>query len=591
LKPDASPPRTEGKALTHQGWLLAAVLGLTASAYIGALRFGFVYDDEGQIVGNPYIQFWRHVPRYFISQVWANIFPRLAGNYYRPLFLLWLRLNDAWFGFHPRGWHATVVGLHLIATALVYLIFVKVAKNPPLAAIGALVFGLHPIHAEVVAWVSGATESLGAVFLLGAFLAYLKSREGDTAIWMTLSCVLFALALFSKETEIVLPVFVLGHAWIYGTPSGEVAEGGMRRLIRSVAKTLPYAPVCLFYLFARFLVLHGLGHASVRLGWRSVLLTMPSMVAFYIKKWLLPIRLTEFYDMPYWLGWNFRHVFLPALVVVVLAAVIWLARRRLGPREVAFGALWVVAPLLPVLNASVFPPHDIVHDRYFYLPSVGASFLVALVVDWLARASVVPGKRGVLPVYLAAFLVLGLTLAALTSHEASFWVDDITMFGRAHTLAPLNPIARNDYGVELAALGRDDDARAVFQEALRADPADWAAYFNLGRISYQEKKYPEAEKWLRQAMALNDNAPDVYLSLGLVELRSNRVPESLASMRRAVELRPNDPTYLFAYGVVLAQTGDCVSARAQLRAALEVRPGEGMTQLVLDRCEQLAAPK
>lgn len=591
MKPEASIPRTKGKALPHQGWLLTAVLGLTASAYIGTLRFSFVYDDDGQIIGNSYIQFWRHVPGYFISQVWVHIFPLTAGNYYRPLFLLWLRLNDACFGLNPRGWHATAVGLHLIATLFVYLIFRKLTGNPALSAIGALVFGLHPIHAEVVAWVSGTTESLLAVFFLPAFLTYLKSRDGAPAVWMTLSCFLFGLAIFSKETAIILPALVFGHCWIYGEQSGAAASGAAKRFLKCTRCVLPYVPIALFYLFARFLVLHGLGHVSVRLGWRTVVLTMPSMTAFYIKKWFLPVRLCEFYDMWYWTSFNFWHVFLPALCVVLLIVALWLARRQLGTREVAFGVLWVMLPMIPVLNAAVLPRGELVHDRYFYLPSVGASLLVALAVDWLARASVVPGRRGVLPVYIVAFLVLGGTLAALASHEASFWVNDITLLSRGHTLAPRNLVARNDYAVELSNYGHNDEARALFHQAILSDPTDVSAYFNLARICYQEGKYAEAEQWLRQSLALRTNVADVYLELGLVQLRTNRVSESVASMRRAVELRPNDPTYLFAYGVVLAQNGDCVAARAQLRAALAIRPGEGMTQLVLDRCEQIAAQR
>jgi tetratricopeptide (TPR) repeat protein len=567
---------------------LVAVLSLTAAAYIGTVRFGFVYDDEGQILGNAYIQFWRHVPRYFISQVWSHIFPQLGGNFYRPFFLLWLRVNDACFGLNPKGWHAAALGLHLIATLLVYFIFRKLTANPSLAAMGALIFGLHPIHAEVVAWVSGATESLLAVFFLAGFLAYLKSRDGDSAIWMTVSCIFFALSVFSKETGIVLPTLVFGHAWIYGAPNSQAAESLTRRMLRAVRVSLPYAPVALFYLFARVLVLRGMGHPSNPSSWRTIVFTMPSMMAFYLKKWFLPIRLTEFYDMPYWSGWNFWHVFLPALAVLACAAVLWLSRRWLGTRDLAFGALWVIVPLLPVMDVAVFPVDDTVHDRYFYLPSVGASLIVALVIDRLTRSKAVAAKPRLLPAYILTFLVLGGSLAALTSHESSFWVNDITMFGRAHTLAPKNPIARNNFAVELAALGDNDAARSIFEQAISVDSRDWAAYFNLGRISYQERKYPEAEKWLLQANALNHTAPDVYIDLGLVQLRTNRVPEALASMRRAVELRPNDPTYLFAYGVVLAQSGDCTAARAQFREALDIRPGEGMTQLAMDRCEQIA---
>src|ERR1700690_2824203 len=182
-------PKTESQALLKTGRkqeavIVAAVLIAPVATYIGTLWYNFVYDDDGIIVTNSYIQYWRHVPRYFISQVWAQLFPRAGGNYYRPLFLLWLRVNDAVFGLRPMGWHATAIALHLIVTFLVYLIARKVTNNIPAAGIAALVFGLHPMHAEVVAWVAGATESLCAVFLLGGFLAYLKSREGNGAIWM-----------------------------------------------------------------------------------------------------------------------------------------------------------------------------------------------------------------------------------------------------------------------------------------------------------------------------------------------------------------------------------------------------------------------
>ncbi len=610
-KPKSSPPAPAAKPQLQQGWLLAGILGLTAAAYIATIRFNFVYDDEGQIIGNSYIQFWRHVPKYFISQVWAHIFPQQRGNYYRPLFLLWLRVNDACFGLRPMGWHATAFALHLIATILVYLIFRQMIRNPTVAAMGALIFGVHPIHAEVVAWVSGATESLLAVFFLASFLCYLKSRAGNSAIWITISCIFFGLAVFSKETGIVLPALVFAYAWIYG-PSNEVeSKNGAAaasqawpqrlalRFLRSLRVTLPYWPIALFYLFARVLVLHGFGHPTIKLGWRTVLCTMPSMVAFYVKKWFLPIRLTEFYDLFYYSGWNFWHVFLPALSVAGVALALWLFRRKLGPREVAFCALWMLVPILPVLDAGILPSNDIVHDRYFYLPTLGAALLVALAIDRLLRFATAPAESKTLvalnskfvSAYLVTFIVLGGGLAALSAHEASFWVNDITLFGRAHTLAPRNPIARNDFGVELASLGDTTDARAVFEEGVAADPKDWAPYFNLGRISYQERKFAEAEQWLRKANALNPISPDVYIELGLVQLRTNRVYESLASMRHAVQLRPNDPTYLFAYGVVLAQTGDCVSARAEFREALSIRPGEGMTQLALDRCEQIAAQR
>ena len=104
--------------------------------------------------------------------------------------------------------------MHLVVTWLVYVLVRKVTGQFTTAWLAAVIFGVHPIHHEVVAWVSGTTESLFAILFLLAFLAYLRSREESKALWMSLSCALYALALLSKETAIVLPALVFAHAWI-----------------------------------------------------------------------------------------------------------------------------------------------------------------------------------------------------------------------------------------------------------------------------------------------------------------------------------------------------------------------------------------
>src|ERR1700683_1026993 len=97
-----SAVQTENKVRSRKGLLsealiVAVVLVTTLATYIGTLWYNFVYDDDGQILGHSYLQFWRHVAIYLFSHVWAQLVPRADGNYYRPVFLLWLRLNDAWF--------------------------------------------------------------------------------------------------------------------------------------------------------------------------------------------------------------------------------------------------------------------------------------------------------------------------------------------------------------------------------------------------------------------------------------------------------------------------------------------------------------
>src|ERR1700732_531744 len=186
--------------------MLGTVLGLTALVYAATLRFEFVYDDQTQILRNTMVHSWRFVPRYFKGGEWQDLFRFAAANYYRPFNFLWFRVNDRVFGLRPMGWHATAVLLHILVTVLAYRIARRLTERPLVAALTALTFAIHPMKHEVVAWVSGTTESLWSLFFFGAFFAYLKSRERSKALWTTLSSLLYAGALLSKETAIVLPL-------------------------------------------------------------------------------------------------------------------------------------------------------------------------------------------------------------------------------------------------------------------------------------------------------------------------------------------------------------------------------------------------
>ncbi len=152
--------------------LLGGVLGVTALVYAATLGFGWVYDDHGQIVRNTAVQSWRFVPAYFQGKEWQALFPNATLNYYRPFNFLWFRVNDALFGMRPAGWHAMGVLLHILVTCLAYFVARRVTGRPLVAALAALLFGVHPMRHEVVAWVSGTTESLWALFFFLAFLAY-----------------------------------------------------------------------------------------------------------------------------------------------------------------------------------------------------------------------------------------------------------------------------------------------------------------------------------------------------------------------------------------------------------------------------------
>jgi hypothetical protein len=136
---------------TATRWRLAAAILLAVAAFASMLNNGFVFDDIEQIVKNHAIQSWRFLPEYFSRQVWEGVFPGGPGTYYRPMFLVWLRLNDSLFGVNALGWHISSLLLHIYTTLLVFYLSRRWMLNARLASYTAMLFAVHPIHAEPVA--------------------------------------------------------------------------------------------------------------------------------------------------------------------------------------------------------------------------------------------------------------------------------------------------------------------------------------------------------------------------------------------------------------------------------------------------------
>jgi hypothetical protein len=227
------PPVVRSRALLY--WLaLSTSLFITATVYARALLFEFVYDDFGQIVYNPQIKSWTLALSYFKSHVWSQTSG--IALYYRPVFMLWLTANYKAFGLNPLFWHLSAIGLHILCCVLVYFFVWRLTEDRWVTAVAVLLFELQPAHVETVAWVSGATDSLMAVLLLGALLCYLKHRDSGKTMdrWHWASLLLASLAVLTKETALIIPALIFDYEWIF-LPAGPGKQGcGPRSARRSL---------------------------------------------------------------------------------------------------------------------------------------------------------------------------------------------------------------------------------------------------------------------------------------------------------------------------------------------------------------------
>ena len=208
---DSAPKATV--AFTSQGRrrttipFVILVMVISALPFLPALRYGFVYDDDVQVVDTVSVRSVQTPANYFFTSVWTlrNSAIPLNFNYYRPLFYSWLRVSAALFGVHPLPWHLAVLLTHLAVTVLVFFLLRRHLRGPWMAVAGSLVFGLHPVHIESVVWISGVTDPLAALGVLGSFLLWLRKMETPRIGLLIGSLACYGAALMSKETAVALP--------------------------------------------------------------------------------------------------------------------------------------------------------------------------------------------------------------------------------------------------------------------------------------------------------------------------------------------------------------------------------------------------
>lgn len=593
-------PATSTGATNAGRALLFAALALTALVYAATLRFGFVYDDAAQIVLNPVVQSWRFAPHYFTQHVWSNLV-NAPATYYRPLFSLWCLVNFTLFGLQAWGWHLTTVLVHLAVTALVFRLAQRLTGDGVTAGFAALIFGLHPIHIESVAWISGIPDAMLAVFFISAFLCWLNYREcrPHRGAWLAAALVLFALAAISKETGIVLPLVIFAYEWLRARNAP-----WPRRLGRSLAQTAPFAGVALLYLVQRSVVLHGITHPRIPLPGHVVPLTWPSLLWFYLRKLVWPLGLSPFYDRPYVFAPDWRLFWGPLLGLAAVASLVTIAVRRLAPIGssqrrsdepierrgdgpircgAAFALVLLLAPLLPVLEILSLEPREIAHDRYLYLPSLGFALLVAMLIRRLRFGAAEIFR---LPtVQFAAMAALTVACGAAISLQSQHWANDIVLFYRAVRIAPSSESATNNLANALLARGYYDEGIRLHQQLLQRDPRYWLSYYNLGNAFYQLHRLDEAERNLFEAAKLQPANPQLFVFLGLVQSQNGHLREAQANLREAIRIGPTGLGAHYLLGTLLAQEGRFPEAATEFRAELALDPAQPKVREELNKLE------
>lgn len=536
------------KEVTDLPWLdqtrsLFLIVTATLISYANSLSGAFVFDDTKQIVGNPQLHGWQNLVRAFSNDVWSfqrgTLTADIPPPYYRPLFTAYLTVNYQLFGLWEPGWHIVNLLVHTGATVLVYFLIKRLSRNALVATFAALLFGIHPAHVESVSWISGIPDPLSALFYIPSLIWYLRYREDGDRRWLFASLTFYGLSALCKETPLALPMVFA----VWELSRTDRAKSLTARLSAMVRLLIPYGVVATAYLALRFSVLG-------RISWKhpymakvpgsAIWMTVPYVMANYFAHLLAPFHLSLIYGTSFLESPTDPKFVGSALLLVILAAIVWATRKKIAP-QIWVGLALLLVPLLPVLNLSVFHFEYIIQDRYLYLPSIGFCYLVSLLIVWLSKQRFA----------VAATLGIGLLLAygASTYLQNRVWHDSV----------------------------------ALWQRALDFAPNSWSTHYNLGLAYLDHRNFQLAATQLLEAKQLNPNKAVIYNNLALAQSALGDKDSAIQNLKTALTLEPDQIEAHNNLGALLFDKKDFANARHEFEIVLQRDPSSTSARFNLAR--------
>jgi len=500
----------------------------------------------------------------------------LVGNYH-PLTLLSYAIEYAAAGrIDPVLMHTTNILLHAVNTALVYLLGKRLLQDHWGGIITALLFALHPMHVESVAWIAERKDVLYTCFFLLSTLAYLRYAEAKNAGTLVASLVFFTLALMSKSAAAALAplLFVLDY-WL-----------GRKWTLRLVLEKLPFFALAIG--FGVVALSSQAGAMQENFAPHFPLLERPLVVgyalAFYVVRFAFPYGLSAIHPYPVEPGEAITPFIGPTIgVVLVLGSILWFAYRdRRYGRLTVTGILFFLITLAMVLQ---FLPvgRAIVAERYTYVPYIGLSLIVArLVVDaW--RSGV--GRSSWMPYVPAAILAIALIIfTGITVQRITVWKDSFTLFADMLSKYPEDGLTHYNRGLTNFYQKNYKASITDYDSCVKYKPDCAPCYFNRG-LSYKEMG--DMQKVIRDMdLAINyrPGYADAFRNRGNAKAMLQDYPGSIADFSTALGYTPQDTNVLVNRGLSYHFSTDPEHACSDWRTAAEAgsRKAAG---LVRDQCK------
>lgn len=558
--------RSEEKAGRALRLLQAAILALAGWwAFAPALTGGWIWDDAHYLPNNALL----HNP----ERLWKTWFEPGTFNEYYPLMATVQLVQWSLWGNETPFYHVTNMALHIVNAFLVWRLFVKLGLR--LAWLGAMIFAVHPLMVESVAWIAELKNTLSLAPFLLAMIFYLdyeeQGRERD--YWQALG--LFLVAMLAKVTMSPFPAVILLHAW---WKRGRIGWGDLRGAMPFLVISAVLATLTMLSGIWYLQVHPETDHEPPEGGWEAGPASAGLAIFFYIAKFFWPTGLMLVY--PRWLEAGVTPSdFLPWIALMVLMGWLWWNRWEEWSRGVLLGFGFFLIMLAPVLGMFLVKDANMVRslDHLIYLPMIG---LTGLTVAGLGAISKRLSPR--LRCAGMGVLALALVLLAWESHVyAAVFQDEETVWKFTLMRNPGSSVAHETLGNFLQEYGRIPEAVAQYRLALRCSPNNSGPHANMALILFQSGHAPEAMAEYAKALAICPKDATIHYDLGNAFSQMGHEAEAIAQYEAAVKFDPNLREVHYNLGNALIQTGHVPEAAQEYEAELRLNPDHGNARINL----------
>jgi tetratricopeptide (TPR) repeat protein len=543
-RPASPEARAAGDRARWTTPVAAATLVLACVVvFAGVRQFAFVsWDDPSYVTNNPNVAgglSW-HALR------WALI--ASGGYYWHPLTWLSHMLDVQLYGLAPGPHHVTSLLLHILATLLLFWFLSRTTRSRGRSLVVAMLFAVHPLHVESVAWVAERKDVLSGVLFMATLVAYAWYADRPNPLRYAVVLLGFLLGLMAKPMVVTLPaVLLLLDAWPLRRFEQDGGRMRSRQALRLLVEKLPL--VALAALSAGLTVMGQVEGGALRpvSTFPLALRLANALVSYvtYIGQMFWPSGLAAFY--PYPLAIPFWQALAAVLLLVGLSVGAWRLRRQCP--YLLVGWLWYVVTLLPVIGL-VQVGDQAMADRFTYVPLVGLFMALAWGVSDAARR----WRYGRLALTVASGVLLVSTTVAATE-QVQYWRDSLALWGRAATVTRDNERAHANLGTALQQAGRAQEAIDQYREAARLLSIEAAA-----------------------AHVRASGAATMHVAAGILLMQSRRASDAADEFLAAVAIKPEDADIHHNLAVALDAAGRQADAATHHAAAARLRPGDAQSQ-------------